>query len=220
MKRVLSILFKLIMSACAFTGVAMMLGANDTAQILSYYTNQSNLICAVVFLILAVLLISGKSFKDEKWYPIIKGAVTMCIMLTFLVFHFMLRPQFFQMGVDFGKEFLISNALVHYVAPLMVFFDYIIFDEKGTYKWYHPLTWTVIPLLYLGYIQIYNLFGGRFHGTDGAMVKAPYFFLDVEGNGLTYVLVSVLALLVAYIALSYVIMLFDKLANRLIKSVK
>ena len=87
---------------------------------------------------------SLKYRKDGHWSKMdlrLKGGVTVAILLTGLVYHFMLAPQ------KTAEEFwTIENFLSHYIVPFGTFADCIVFDKGHCYKWYDPFTWTLLPL--------------------------------------------------------------------------
>ena len=91
-----------------------------------YFTYQSNILVIVYFILDIFNIIK----KKETFYPRFKGAVTMSITVTFLVYHFLLSTTSGKLeGIDY-----IRNIILHYIVPIMTIFDYIIFDKKGIYK--------------------------------------------------------------------------------------
>ncbi len=213
-KRTLSIIYRALLVAAGAAGVLLnTLNSESIVGMLSYYTIQSNIIVIVFFAVLLALTVKNK--PDGRALPLLKGMVTMCITVTFLVFHFMLRPQFFSMGDGYNQS--VSNLLVHYITPLMTIGDYILFDKKGGFRWHYPFAWTAIPLLYPVYVLIYNLCGGGYTQTDGTVSPYPYFFLDIDTLGIGGVLRWVLIIFVAFVALGYVFVGIDALCGRFAK---
>ncbi len=178
------------------------------SALFSYYTIQSNILC----LIAALAMIArdcGLFQLEEKKYAIIKMGVVMAILLTGLVFHFMLSAALF--AEPHSPRFYLGNALVHYVVPLMMLFDYLLFDKKGLLGRRAPFWWVIVPYAYCLYVFIYSgLCGGRFAG--GA--KVPYFFFDYERYGYDGVLLWVLLISVLYMALSYILVALDYVLGR------
>ncbi|MEG0378423.1 MAG: Pr6Pr family membrane protein, partial [Eubacterium sp.] len=136
-----------------------------------------------------------------------KGAITMMITVTFLIYHFLLAPRAFSMNSDYNF-WAPANLLVHYFTPLMVILDWLIFDKKNAYRPYDPLLWLAIPLLYLIFILIRAQLGGP---ITAAGSYYPYFFLDVDVLSWIGVLKWVLLIAVFFALLGYIIYFIDKI---------
>ncbi len=178
------------------------------SAVFSYYTIQSNILCLITALWLIAREAGHSRLPDSKYATIKVGAV-MAILLTGLVFHFMLSSALF--AEPHSPRFYLGNALVHYVVPIMMFLDYLLFDKKGLLSRTSPFWWVIVPYAYCLYVFIYSgLCGGRFVG--GA--KVPYFFLDYEKYGYSGVLLWILLISAFYIALSYVLVALDYFLGR------
>ena len=105
-----SLISKGIIATCAIVGFLMQMTLHGWHG-LRYYTNQSNLL---VGLFMVYLLLKYR--KDGHWSKMdlrLKGGVTVAILLTGLVYHFMLAPQ------KTAEEFwTIENFLSHYIVRL------------------------------------------------------------------------------------------------------
>jgi hypothetical protein len=140
-----------------------------------------------------------------KMLPRVKGAFTLMITATFLVYLFMLsRTDFSMMSVSFN----VANVVLHYVVPVMVILDWLLFDKKRSYRWSDPFMWAVIPLLYLQFVFIRAEVGGVLTARGS---RYPYFFLDIDAIGISAVLIYVLIFMVAFIVMGYVYVLVDRL---------
>lgn len=91
--------------------------------LMTYYTMQSNLLCLIALIILPII-----KKKYEHLYFACKGAVTIAILLTAIVYFVALLPNDFLMYTVSSNETgkAIGNLLVHIVSPGMVFLDYVI----------------------------------------------------------------------------------------------
>jgi hypothetical protein len=196
----------LLVIACAW-GIALNIAIpiNSVWDMLSYYTIQSNLLALIFFLILLYRTRFPKSGQAAKrppvLFPSVKGAVTLTVAITFLVFHFALRPTMFSMG---GYTSSAANALVHYAVPLAVLADWLLFSPKGLWKKTDPLKWLAVPLAYFLFALIraqVAVFGG---GN-----RYPYFFIDIDLYGIAPVLRNVLFLALGFAALGYILFLAD-----------
>jgi hypothetical protein len=162
---------------------------------LNYFTNLSN-IWVVIYFIVDIVYISSRP-SGTAWRPALKSAVTMAITVTFLVYHFLLTGE----GFDMSGTMQTAMILTHYVVPIMTIADWFLFDKKGHMKAYSPLTWTILPSLYFVYAMIASQFGDGI-GYKGS--RYPYPFMDVDALGLPRVLMTVGVLLFFFIALGYI----------------
>ena len=172
-------------------------------ELASYYTIQTNKLCTAFFIVLLVRELFGKPIEG-RWWRMVKCALTMCIMVTFLVYHFMLAPTFAAQGLKMNTSY---NIMLHYFVPLGAFFDWLLFDKKGEIGLKDPLWWAIIPVCYPIYTLIYTSLGGRY--LNGA--SAPYFFLDTAQYGVGGVLLWIAAITAGFFILSYIFIGLDRL---------
>ena len=133
-----------------------------------------------------------------------KFMITLSIMLTGLVAHFMLRNLF----VDMGSEAKAGLTLLHYVVPIMVVCDWIIFDEKGKTEWKMPPFAALFPIIYATITLIVAQF-------STAEDKYPYPFLNVDALGAGGVAINIVLLAIAFLAVGYAGVALDRgLGNR------
>lgn len=184
-------------------------------ELLSYYTILSNIACFLYFFVVVIKTAINWEKAKQTYYPVIKGMVTMGITVTFLIFHFILRPSFFVMNNN-SYFFTLANTIVHYIVPIMVVLDYVLFDKKGHIGRSDPLKWLLMPLVYWLLCLIRALFG--FTYSTGS--KYPYFFIDINEYGLIMVLRNVALLVLFFTLLGYAFLLFDKLLNKLSMCIK
>ena len=104
--------YRLLLLVLAFVGVYLEI-AKLGVGMLMYYTVLSNLL---VLLFTAYLIF--RMWTDNNWESSkllrVKGGVTMCIMITCVVYHLLLAP----IATDFYR---LENFLCHYIVPLMFF---------------------------------------------------------------------------------------------------
>ena len=204
----------LILAACS-VGLALNLFIRQSrfdSESLIYYTNLSNLLCFLYFVPLTARM--AIHYRDGTknvvtLFPRIKGAFTLMITVTILVYHFLLAGGKMPMydGIHFQRW--LANTLLHYVAPAMVILDWILFDPKRVFHKLDPLFWLIIPLLYALFTIIRAEIGGEM-GSKGS--RFPYFFLDVDAIGWSGMLVYAGAIAVVFTALGYVMLLLDRYA--------
>jgi hypothetical protein len=194
--------YRMILVAACIAGIIMNIAVFNRANVLLYYTLQSNI---VMLLFSAFLLISPR----RKVLPAIKGMIIAGIIMTFLEYHFILRPMMFQMGAAYTLS--PANTLAHYVMQLMTIADWLLFDEKGQFKKTDPLKWTALPLAYFAFALIRAQFGS-FPGQEG---RFPYFFIDIDKYGWGQVSFNVLLISVGFVLMGYCIISVDWVLERL-----
>lgn len=161
---------------------------------LTYYTILSNL-----FVTIGYIFVQQASKPLTTGIIRFKGAMTMGIMLTCLVYHFMLAPLKAP-----HEHYNIQNFLVHYIVPLSVLVDCVVFDKQRAYRWYDPFLWMLVPLAY----SVFGILNGLVFGISvpgSPDSPFPYFFLNVKTYGLIGVFQNSFGLMVVYIVLSYVL---------------
>ena len=181
------------------------LGAESfTWEFLKYYTNISNYFVFVVTVIVLADNVkrvkNGEKFGHNRKVRTLKFMTTIMIMVTFLVYTILLGDPF---STGFWTD--LGNLTRHVFAPILFILDFFLFDEHRTVGIFDPLKSVIIPLIYVVYIFIL-----------GAVIEDfeyPYFFLDVNDIGYGGVVVWVVILLIVFIAIGYLMWLYDKLVK-------
>lgn len=189
------------------------IGLNNSLHILNgpfeppiFYTSLSGLICFIYFLAALikalVLKIQRKDVENFFVFPRLKGAVTICITVTLLVYHFVVYE-----GSMFSIDTDIYNLITHYIVPTMVIAHYFIFDTKGIYKKSDPFVWLMIPLTYFTWANIVALISPTPY-WDGKYY--PYDFIDLTLHSTTQVALTFIALLTFFVLLGYGLYMSDQ----------
>lgn len=212
-KRRISVLYKIMITVCLAFGIGVNLAnTQNIPAMLSYFTIQSNIVCLVSFAIFIVLELTKKDYKNSDKYYIVKGAITISILVTGIVYNVALSPIDFKMDIRATAD--IETITVHIIAPIIVFLDYLIFDQKGKFKILYSIFWLLIPLSYVIYVYIYAAHGGTFFGIGGSR-KFAYFFLDYEKIGYIGVIKWIAIIGIFIIGLSNLLMMLDwKMAKK------
>jgi hypothetical protein len=199
----------LILAACsAGLGLNFFIrqGRFDSESLI-YYTNLSNLLCLLYFVPLTARM--AMRLRDGTaavtLLPRLKGAFTLMIAVTLLVYHFVLAGG--NVPAYDGTQRWIANMLLHYAVPAMVILDWVLFDPKRVFRWFDPLLWLILPLLYAIFTLIRAEIGGKM-GNRGS--RFPYFFLDVDALGWSKVLGYVGVIALVFTALGYTMLLLDR----------
>ena len=183
------------MFLAAFTGVYLEITKRGGLGMLLYYTVLSNFLV----MIFTGYLLWKMRREGDHWQSSsllrLKGGVTMSIMITCVIYHFMLAP----LTTDFYR---LENFLCHYIVPLWFLADTIIFDKSRQYKWFDPIVWTVLPLLYMGF-AILNGFVLKMDVPNAKDSPFPYFFLNANKYGWGFVFRWAAIIFVAYMVSGY-----------------
>ena len=201
-KTIVRVIFMLI----AFYGVADHLRKQNFAgfiNAISYFTILSNIMCFMV-LFYAVI----KKNRCGRRFNLVYGGEILSITLTFIVYNFVLANSDFTMRAMQTVKVDEGDIFVHYVVPVIMWIDFIwIMPHRIFVKEFVPI-WLIIPLTY--FIIIMVKAQTLIHiNAPKAFKRYPYDFLDVEVNGVPY-LVSFLGLFTLLcIGLGLVICMLD-----------
>ena len=189
-------------------GWGILAGTPDFCQF-AYFTDVSNLLCFLYFLVAVVygVVCLRRSTGPRVCLPRVKGAVTFSIAITLLVNHFVLcgTPWLVTAG-----HFDLANLLAHYLVPLLVILDLILFDPKGGMRPVDPVLYALIPLAYLLYTFVRAKVGGPI--VDGQYY--PYPFLDVSVLGVAAVARNIAVLALGFFAFAYAGYAVDRILGR------
>ena len=211
-ERKISVIFKLLVISSLLIGILLNLyDATSVVAILSYYTLQSNIICLFVFVTIIIAIFFKKYYRSSEIYYLIKGGIVIAILITAITYQIALAPNGFKMDFSYTltTNKYLANLFVHFISPILVFMDYILFDVKGNFKWYYPFIWLITPFNYVIYVYTYSSKGGRFYGIGGSREFA-YIFLDYNQIGYSGVAKAIMAIIVMILGVSYLIVFLDK----------
>ncbi|HEL9598846.1 TPA: Pr6Pr family membrane protein [Streptococcus suis] len=192
-----SLLFysRCLLAALAITGTALEIIKYGIGMLM-YYTVLSNLLVSVFAVYMVLAMKKGEDLQAPRFLRI-KAAVTMSIMITCVVYHLMLAP----LAEDFWR---VENMLCHYIVPIYFLLDTLLVDRQQQYKWFDPIWWTLLPVLYM----IFGLVNGLFIKIpipDAKDSPFAYFFLNVPKYGWPYVLTYAGTIFVAYLVFGFVL---------------
>ena len=176
MRKVLIPLYRALGLALCLFGLAIQLGlltGQPNPGVLIFFTIQSNLVCAALWIALLI---------RPQLPPVWHGIAAQGILLTMVVYHFLLAGGTFSMSSFTGSLYGIANLLVHYVVPTMMIVDFLILTPRQYLRRFAPLCWAIFPLAYFGFAMIHGATGRPIY--KGATTSYPYFFIDPKGPGL------------------------------------
>lgn len=171
----------------------------------TYFTNLSNYLCIGVMVAELVHTARRKEDGFVQTAPRLKFVSVTAILLTCLVFNFLLANQ---PDRSPAQNVTVTCILFHTVLPLMFAADWILFYRHQVARWTWPLLSAVFPLLFLVYIYTRAALLG--FNPDAPNIY-PYFFLNLDTLGLAGVARWIAILLVAFMAFGYLQMGLDRL---------
>lgn len=137
-----------------------------TVNFFSYFTILTNLAAAVILTAPLVWPDSrvGRWAADEG----VRAALAMSIAVVGLTYHFLLAQTWAPQGLAW-----LANGLLHYVMPIGVVLDWLMFTPKGRLRWRDPIRWLGYPLAYVVWTFIHGFVSGWW----------PYWFLNAPALG-------------------------------------
>lgn len=164
----------------------------------TYYTVLSNSLVVLFFgLHLVLLATGGTGVLRSKGYIRVKAAVTTAILMTFFTFGILLLPK-----TAPSEVLAYDNLAVHFIVPILVAADWLLFDPRGSYRRIEPLLWTALPLTYLFYALVRGIvFNVPIPESEDS--PFPYFFLNGRQIGWGAVTLYCVVMLVLFVLLGY-----------------
>ena len=156
----------------------------NPVNVLSYFTVLSNI---------AAVYLMGREALSPEWREsstAVKGAITLYMTITGLIYAFVLRP----IGADVGEYRPWVDFIQHTAGPVALVMDWLLFTPRAQISQRAFFGWFAFPLLYLPYSLI-----------RGAITDwYPYPFLDPDSaaGGYTRVAISVVVILGVFVAVA------------------
>jgi hypothetical protein len=170
----------------------------SAANFFSYFTIESNLLAAAIFIITGGAILGGIKLRRRS---LIRGAAVLYMTITGIVYALLLSG----ISAELGLTLPWVNMVLHYLMPIAVLLDWFIDPPERRVSFKSGLTWTFFPLAYL----IYSLIRGHNSGWY------PYPFLNPAEDGY----IGVVAISVGILAVTVgLIWLITKISGRNDKS--
>ena len=214
--RTTQLIFQTIYCTLGIVGCIACLGIFDDIKTIRwdfyvYFTNISNFLCLGVMI--ACLIQTAKKKEDGfvTAAPLLKFVGLLGILLTFLVFNLMLAGE---EGRNPQLNWRIGSLLFHVVLPVMYVADWFLFYERKKCKWHYPLAAAGFPLAYAIFLFVHalilNFDSSILTPTGTGILIYPYFFVNLETQGVPGVLMWVGILAVVFVAVGYLFFGLDK----------
>lgn len=216
--RTAQLIFQTIYCTLGFVGIVASLGIFDNINMIRWdfyvhFTNISNFLCIGVML---AELIQTARKKEDSYVtvaPVLKFIGMLGILLTFLVFNIMLAGS-----RDPQLNWRVGSLCFHVVLPILYIADWVLFYERKQCKWYYPIASLGFPIGYVTFIFIQAAIMGfdtsiLIPGTTTPLIY-PYFFVNLETQGVGGVLKWILILIVSFLSVGYLFFGLDKLGKK------
>ena len=216
--RTAQLIYQTIYCTLGFVGIVSCTGVFDDItqfrwDFYVHFTNISNFLC--IGIMLTALIQTAKKKEDSfvKTAPLLKFIGMLGILLTFLVFNILLAGN-----RDPQLNWRIGSLTFHVVLPIMYVADWFLFYERKKCKWYYPVASIAFPLAYLVFIFIQAAImkfdtSKLIPGTETPLIY-PYFFVNLETQGVGGVAKWVVILLSAFVVVGFVFFGLDKLSKK------
>ena len=218
--RTTQLIFQTVYCTLGLVGIIASLGIFDNINVIRWdfyvhFTNISNFLCIGVML---ASLIQTARKKEDSYVtatPMLKFIGMLGILLTFLVFNIMLAGA---EGRDPQANWRIGSLIFHVVLPILYIADWFLFRERGKTKWHYPIASIMFPLGYVIFLLIQAVIL-KFDNTiliptTQTPLIYPYFFVNLDTQGVPGVLMWIGILAVAFAAVGFVFLGLDKLGKK------
>ena len=205
--RTAQLMFQTVYCTLGVVGWVACLGIFDNINLIRWdfyvhFTNLSNFLC--IGIMFACLIQTAKKKEDSyvSAAPLLKFIGMLGILLTFLVFNLMLAGA---EGRDPQANWRVSSLSYHVVLPVLYIADWFLFYARGKCKWYYPIASIAFPLIYALFLLIQAVIlkfdTSILIPTTTTPLIYPYFFVNLETQGVSGVLMWIGILAAGFIAI-------------------
>jgi len=156
----------------------------DIGNFFSFFTIESNILAACLLIAMGTYTLMK---REEKNIAYIRGAVTLYMTMTGIIYMMFLSGN----EVALQTTIPVVNFVLHYLIPVVILLDWLIFPPKTPVTFQKSLAWVVFPALYL----VYSLVRGAITAWY------PYPFINPITNGWPNVIGMSLSIAVGTIGL-------------------
>ena len=218
--RTAQLIYQTFYIALGLVGIVSSFGIFDDINTIRWdfyvhFTNISNFLCIGVML--AGLIKTAKKKEDSfvSAVPILKFIGMLGILLTFLVFNIMLAGA---EGRDPQANWRVGSLCFHVVLPVMYIADWFLFYERKKCKWFYPIASIAFPVAYVIFLLIQAIIlkfdASILIPTTTTPLIYPYFFVNLDTQGVTGVLMWIGILAAAFVVVGYLFLGLDRLGKK------
>lgn len=218
--RTAQLIYQTVYCTLGFVGIIASFGIFDDISMIRWdfyvhFTNLSNYFCIGVMLAALIQTVRKKEDSYVTTAPILKFIGMLGILLTFLVFNILLAGA---EGRDPQLNWRIGSLLAHVVLPIMYIADWFLFYERKKTKWYYPIASISFPLGYVIFIFLQAAImkfdtSILIPGTTTPLIY-PYFFVNLETQGIGGVAKWIVILLAAFVAVGFLFFGIDNIPKK------
>ena len=218
--RTAQLIYQTVYLTLGLVGLIASLGIFDNINTIRWdfyvhFTNISNFFCLGVMLTALIQTAKKKEDSYVSAAPLLKFIGMLGILLTFLVFNIMLAGA---EGRDPQANWRIGSLVFHVVLPILYIADWFLFRERRNCKWYYPLVSIAFPLVYVIFLLIQAIVlkfdSSILIPTTTTPLIYPYFFVNLDTQGVNGVLMWIAILSVAFAAVGFGFFGLDRLGKK------
>ena len=218
--RTAQLIFQTIYCTLGLVGCVACLGIFDNINLIRWdfyvhFTNISNFLCIAVMLIALIQTTKKDGDSYVSAVPLLKFISMLGILLTFLVFNIMLAGA---EGRDVQANWRVGSLIFHVTLPILYIADWFLFYERKKCKWYYPIASIAFPLAYVIFLLIQAIIlkfdSSILIPTTSTPLIYPYFFVNLETQGVGGVFMWIGILTVAFVAVGFIFFGLDKLGKK------
>lgn len=218
--RTVQLIYQTIYCTLGLVGCIACLGIFDNVNMIRWdfyvhFTNISNFFCLAIMVIALIQTVKKKEDGFVTAVPMLKFIGILGILLTFLVFNIMLAGQ---EGRDPQLNWRIGSLCFHVVLPILYIADWFLFYERKQCKWYYPIASIGFPLAYVIFLLIQAIILGFDTSilipTTTTPLIYPYFFVNIDTQGVPGVLMWIAILAVAFVAVGFAFYGLDRISKK------
>ena len=218
--RTAQLIYQTIYCTLGLVGIIACLGIFDNINMIRWdfyvhFTNISNFLCIGVMLTELIQTAKKKENSFVSAAPILKFIGILGILLTFLVFNIMLAGA---EGRDPQANWRVGSLIFHVVLPIMYVADWFLFYERKKCKWYYPIASISFPLVYVIFLLIQAVIlkfdTSILIPTTTTPLIYPYFFVNLDTQGVSGVLMWIGILSVAFVLVGYLFFGIDRIGKK------
>lgn len=220
-RRTLQLIFQtfyLTLSLVACVGSVGFFQMKFTGDFYTYFTNLCCYLCTGVMA--AELVQTARKLENSyvSAVPVLRFITIPGLIVTFLVFNLLLAKD---PARDPALNFQVECILCHIVLPILYLLDWLVFYEHGRVRRSWALLAATLPAAYLLFVFVHAALRHfdtsimNYAGTDPVIY--PYFFLNPDRVGAAGIALWSCGLLVAFVAIGFLLYLLDRLLGRFSK---
>lgn len=209
--KVFSLIYKFVVLLLCALGLVFSSGflqGSLNFSIFNYYTFLCVALAFVFYFFVIIMLIVDIAKNGSRGAPLfsihLKGGIITGLLANILLYIFILKPD-----LGTGALPMAGNLLVHFIVPIMVLLDWILFDPKGRFYPSDPVVWLLLPYFYYAYVLIRSNVSAMYFDSMG--YSYPYSFIDADTIGWNQVLINIAIMSVIFPVIGYILFGVDKL---------